>query len=168
MGDPAPTPAIEMTVYGEGAADDANVPFPYELSKSGAAAIWRLADAVGAARSSMIDGHGAATVDWEGPEKADFDAKVSSFVESCNSCEAALRHLADGIGAAWAAARGQQDRINTARWFQHEEQNQSILEDIGDFFSQDKAPDPPRNPSAATAPDFSPTREPVHPEFENR
>jgi hypothetical protein len=40
------------------------------------------------------------------------------------------RQIAEG----WAAARGQQDRINNARYVQTDIEDDSLLEDVGEFF----------------------------------
>jgi hypothetical protein len=77
--------------------------------------------------------------------------------------------LANLFATKWAEARGEQDRINFARYVQHEKDDDGWGENAVEFFSgEDDYGEPPGNPPVPSAPDYAETREPIHPEFENR
>ena len=106
---------------------------------------------------------------WKGPHRDVFDSKVTTYGSSAASVAAALEALAEGIAAAWAAARGQQNRINKARWVEHEKQNEGVRGwGIVEAFAGevDYGP-PPDNPSVPASPGFPETGDPVrlHPEW---
>jgi hypothetical protein len=150
----AQTPSVEMTVYGEGAANDANVVFPFDLALPAARDIWKMADAVAASSTDITDERDADTY-WKGPHRDTSDGKVTTYQASASSVEAALRALADGIAKAWAAARGQQNRINKARYVEHEVQDDGALENFGEFFvGEDDYGPPPDDPPTPTGPSF--------------
>jgi hypothetical protein len=161
-------PSVELTVYGEAAASDANVVFPFDLALPAARDLWALADSVRSSNSDLVTAQ--ATVDsWKGPHRDAFDTKVTTYGSSSSSVAAALEALAKGIAAAWAAARGQQNRINKARYVEHEKQNEGARGwGIVEFFAGevDYGP-PPGNPPVPSEPHFPETGDPVrmHPEF---
>jgi hypothetical protein len=164
----AATPGVELTVYGEAAASDANVVFPFDLALPAARDVWALAQSV---RTSKADLNTAqATVEsWIGPHRDVFDTKVTTYGSSAASVANALEALAEGIAKAWAAARGQQNRINKARWVEHEKQNEGargwgIVEA---FAGEVDYGEPPGNPPVPGSPDFPETGDPVrlHPEW---
>lgn len=164
----AAAPSVELTVYGEAAASDANVTFPFDLALPAARDLWKLAESV---RDSKADLAAAqATVEsWKGPHRDVFDSKVTTYGSSAESVAAALEALAEGIAAAWAAARGQQNRINKARYVEHEKQNEGVRGwGIVEAFAGevDYGP-PPDNPSVPSSPGFPETGDPVrlHPEW---
>ena len=76
--------------------------------------------------------------------------------------------MANLFATKWAEARGEQDRINFARWVQAEKDNDGWLENTVDFFYEEDHGEPPGNPPVPSAPGYWPTRDPIHPEFENR
>ena len=77
--------------------------------------------------------------------------------------------MANTFAAEWADARGEQDRINHARYVQHEKDNDSWAEDGVEWVvGEDDYGEPPANPSVPQPPDYEPTREPIHPEFESQ
>ena len=162
----AQTPSVTPTVYGEGAASDANVVFPFDLALPAARDIWDMADAV-AASSSDITSERDADNFWKGPHRDTSDGKVTTYQGSASSVEAALRALATGIANAWAAARGQQNRINKARYVEHEVQDDSGLENFGEFFvGEDDYGPPPDNPHTPEPPSFAePANARMYPEF---
>lgn len=65
----------------------------------------------------------------------------------------------------WAEARGEQDRINFARYVQHEEDSESGLEDFWEdnVAGDDNYGDPPSNPEAPVGPEYDETRQPSTP-----
>ena len=164
----AATPSVELTVYGEAAASDANVRFPFDLALPAARDLWTLAESVRTSKTDLTDAQ--ATVEsWKGPHRDVFDTKVTTYGSSAESVASALEALAEGIAAAWAAARGQQNRINRARYVEHEKQNEGahgwgIVEAFAG--EVDYGP-PPDNPSVPPSPGFAETGDPVrlHPEW---
>ena len=151
----AQQPSVTPTVYGEGAANDANVVFPFDLALPAARDIWAMADAVAASSTDITSERDADTF-WKGPHRDTSDGKVATYNASASSVEAALRALANGIAAAWAAARGQQNRINKARYVEHEVQDDGALENFGEFFAgEDDYGPPPDNPPTPQPPAFA-------------
>jgi hypothetical protein len=164
----AAAPNVELTVYGEAAPTDADIVFPFELALPAARDIWKLAESVRTSKADLNTAHGT-VASWKGPHRDVFDTKVTTYGSSAESVAAALEALADGIAAAWAAARGQQNRINTARWVEHEKANEGARGwGVVEFFAGevDYGP-PPENPPTPSAPDFGETGDPVrmHPDF---
>jgi hypothetical protein len=158
-------PSVEPTVYGVGSANDKNVDFPLDQALSAARACWNLASAVDASKSKLHAGVGQVPA-WTGPHRDVFDVKVATYDASAQNVSNALRSLAEGIAAAWAAARGQQDRINFARYCEDEASSDGIGENVVEFFGgeTDYGP-PPENPSTPGAPGFGETREPMYSQF---
>jgi hypothetical protein len=161
-------PSVELTVYGEAAASDANVVFPFDLALPAARDLWELAQAVRSSNTALVTAQGT-VASWKGPHRDAFDSKVTSYGSSASSVASALEALAKGIAAAWAAARGQQNRINRARYVEHEKQNEGARGwGIVEFFAGevDYGP-PPDNPPVPGEPNFPATGDPVrmHPEF---
>ena len=104
---------------------------------------------------------------WKGPHRDAFDSKVTTYGSSSSSVASALEALASGIAAAWAAARGQQNRINKARYVEHEKQNEGARGwGVVEFFAGevDYGP-PPDNPSVRASPGFRATGERLYPEY---
>lgn len=155
--------------YGnEAFASDANVVFPMDLALPACRDLWSMADAIVEARGQLNTSVGAAVRDWLGPERDTFDTKVDHHrTESSNTADS-LRLLARDIAHAWAGARGQQDRINFARYVEHEIADDGGLENFAEHFTgEDDYGPPPENPADPAAPGFAATREPIHPEFEH-
>jgi hypothetical protein len=129
-----PNASVTTPVYGSNYADSNDVIRPYvELfpaSTAGpaAAGLIDLKAAVAGARSAVETARAAAVVDWLGPHRDTFDAKVSRFLTSAQNMETALDTLAHGLAEAWAAAVGQQRRICGARGFAHEQDQENAIE----------------------------------------
>lgn len=154
--------------YGTESANSANVVFPFDKAAPAARDLWAMADALVAERNAMTTASTNVVVDWIGPEKDTFDAKVTSYKTSSLDVITQLRHLAQEIARAWAAARGQQDRINHARYVQHEIDDDGLLENGWEFFAgEDDYGDPPSDPPVPSSPSFAATRDPIKPEFEH-
>jgi hypothetical protein len=159
-------PSVELTVYGEAAASDANVVFPFDLALPAARDLWALAQSVRSSNSDLVTAQGT-VASWKGPHRDAFDSKVTTYGSSSSSVASALEALATGIAAAWAAARGQQNRINKARWVEHEKQNEGARGwGVVEFFAGevDYGP-PPDNPAVPGAPGFGATGERMYPEY---
>jgi hypothetical protein len=159
-------PSVELTVYGEAAASDANVVFPFDLALPAARDLWALAQSVRSSNSDLVTAQGT-VASWKGPHRDAFDSKVTTYGSSSSSVASALEALASGIAAAWAAARGQQNRINKARWVEHEKQNEGARGwGVVEFFAGevDYGP-PPDNPAVPGAPGFGATGERMYPEY---
>jgi hypothetical protein len=159
-------PSVELTVYGEAAASDANVVFPFDLALPAASDLWELAQSVRSSNTDLVTAQGT-VASWKGPHRDAFDSKVTTYGSSSSSVASALEALASGIAAAWAAARGQQNRINKARWVEHEKQNEGARGwGVVEFFAGEKdyGP-PPDNPAVPSAPGFRATGERMYPEY---
>jgi hypothetical protein len=158
-------PGTVSAVYnGEASPSDADIPFPFGLAAPAAAGLWNLAKDVEAAKQALLTAQETASVDWTGPHWRTFNDKCSAFVTSANNVKAALEDLATGLAAAWAAARGQQDRICQARAFAHRESQESGLNKFGDSLFGDEEANEPDNPGTPGPDGFGPTRDPMHDE----
>ena len=116
--------------------------------------IWKLADAVAASSTDIKDERDKDTF-WKGPHRDTSDGKVTTYGNSAGSVEDALRALARGIAKSWATARGQQNRINKARYVQHEEENESAVNKFFDNFNEDDYGPPPDDPATPQPPGFA-------------
>jgi hypothetical protein len=152
--------------YGTAGANSANVPFPFETGLQAARDLWQLADEVISTKGKLATKETAALVDWAGPKRHRFTAMRDEDGTAASTAATGLRELARSFATAWSQARGQQDRINFARYVQHETDSDSTLENVGEFFTgEDDYGDPPENPPVPSAPGFHATRQPIHPEF---
>jgi hypothetical protein len=161
-------PSVELTVYGEAAPNDADIVFPFDLALPAARDLWKLAQEVRTSKTDLTAAQ-ATVSSWKGPHRDVFDEKVTTYGLSAGSVANALEALANGIAKAWAYARGQQNRINTSRWVEHEKANEGVRGwGIVEAFAGevDYGP-PPDNPPIPGSPDFPETGDPVrmHPEF---
>lgn len=160
--------SVELTVYGEAAANDTNVAFPLSSALGAARAAYRLADAVSESRTTMntLNSTHLGDTDFKGPHADVTDDKISAYRTSAVNMASALRTLASQIAQGWAAARGQQDRINFARYCEDESANDGWAENAWESFAgEDDYGPPPENPDVPSAPHFSATREPMYSQF---
>lgn len=159
---------FKPTVYGEAAASDVDVAFPLDSALAAARAAWRLADAVSESRSTMntLDSTHLTDADFKGPHRDVSDGKVSAYRTSSLNMAGGLRTFAGQIAQGWAAARGQQDRINFARYVEHEIQDDAWYEDAAEWVvGEDDYGAPPENPDVPTAPNYAATRDPMYTEY---
>ena len=160
--------SVELTVYGEAGANDVDVAFPISSALGAAAAAYRLADAVAASRTSTntLDSTHLTDNDFKGPHADVSDGKVEAYRTSAGNMASGLRTFATQIAQGWAAARGQQDRINFARYCEDESSNDGWGENAVEFVAgEDDYGPPPENPAVPSAPSFGATREPQYPSF---
>lgn len=160
--------SVELTVYGEAAANDANVAFPIDSALAAARAAYRLADAVSSSRTTMntLNTTHLSDADFKGPHADVSDSKVEAYRTSATNMASGLRTFAEQIAQGWAAARGQQDRINFARYCEDESSNDGWGENAWESVAgEDDYGPPPENPGVPSAPNFSATRDAQYPEF---
>lgn len=160
--------SVQLTVYGEAAANDVDVAFPLSSALGAARAAYRLADAVAASRSTMntLDSQHLSDADFKGPHADVSDSKVEAYRTSATNMASGLRTFAEQIAQGWAAARGQQDRINFARYCENESSNDGWAENAWESVAgEDDYGAPPENPPVPSAPNFAATRDPKYPEF---
>jgi uncharacterized protein YukE len=174
---------------------DATAPdlrFNFEGALDAARDMHQLADEVaGAARE--LDGTHAATArrGWEGPLLYQFNLRISQIATDAADVATMLRQLADLLAQQWAQARGQQDRINFARYVDaqvrrdaEDQMNRDKFYQVGMFvpgapvvagaayiwdhylrerlLGRDDYGAPPENPPAPSGPGFSATRDPQY------
>jgi uncharacterized protein YukE len=153
-----------MGGYGASAS---NVVFEYEQALLAARQLYALADALSTKHETRV-GEAALVVDgWEGGHRDTFDSKMATEHGDMEAIRQALRDLAAKFASEWAAARGEQDRINQARWVQQQKDDDSWAEDGVEWITgEDDYGPPPEDPEPPPPPDFMPTRDPIHPEFE--
>lgn len=152
--------------YGTAGASDANVPFPFDTGLQAARDLWTLADEVETARGNLTSMESEAVVEFTGPKRTQFGGMRDEDGGAAVTTAAALREMAGSFATAWSQARGQQDRINHARYVEAETSDDSTLENLGEFFvgENDYGP-PPENPAVPSGPGFRATREPIKPNY---
>jgi hypothetical protein len=155
--------------YDNNRASEADVVFAYDLALAAARDLWVLADQV---RSHMAGWSGpiqTAQAEWTGPKRDQFDGHVTVLRTDTASVAAGLEETARALARNWAAARGEQDRINKARYVDAELDDDNILEDMWEWFAgeNDFGP-PPENPPVPGPPAFAVTRAPLYPDYERR
>lgn len=151
--------------YGTAGASSANVDFPFDVALQAARDLWTLAGEVETARGQLDRKETVALADFTGPKKNRFVAMRNEDGRAATTSAAALRQLAESFATAWSQARGQQDRINHARYVQAETEDDGFLENAGEFFTgEDDYGPPPENPPVPSPPNFAATRAPIHPE----
>lgn len=148
-------------------ASSSNVNFDFDGALEAARDLCTLAGVVRAKHTSRADEAALAVDGWEGGKRTDFDTKMTDEGTSVDTVAGALVSLANLFASEWASARGEQDRINFARYVQDERDSDGGWEDAGEFFvGENDLGEPPGNPAAPESPDYLPTREPMYPEFE--
>lgn len=158
-----------MAAYGTASANSQNVDFAFDLALEAARDLWALALDVRSLQDQRATAASGARPDWSGPKRDDFDTKMGREGTDATTVADGLIALAATFAEAWAEARGQQDRINFARYVQHEIEDDNWAEDTVEYFGgEDDYGPPPTNPAAPEGPDFAVTREPIHPEYEQR
>lgn len=152
-----------MTVYGGAAASGANLHFAFDAALEAARELWRLADDFEEGSSRLSTAHADAVADFLGPKRAQFDTRTQDDRNRLSTLGCNLRGLAGQIASDWAAARGEQDRINFSRYVQAQKANENLLDDVVAFFAGDKDYGaPPSNPPVPTGPGFVATRAPQY------
>lgn len=151
--------------YGTAGANSANVPFPFDTALQAARDLWTLAEDVESSARRLRPKEAHALVEFTGPKSSRFRAMRDEDDGAATTSAGGLRELAQAFATAWSQARGQQDRINHARYVQSETEDDGTLENIGEFFvGEDDYGPPPENPSVPQPPGFHATRDPIYPE----
>lgn len=148
--------------------NSANVNFAFDLALETARDLHELASAVSTAQWNWGLQAAGATAAWEGGHRDTFDANLKTADADAGEIVEALISLAGLFASKWAEARGEQDRINWARWVQAQKDDDWWGEDVVDFFYEEDHGEPPPNPDTPAGPDYLPTRDPIHPEYEGR
>jgi hypothetical protein len=148
-------------------ASSTNVAFAFELALDAARDLHSLAGEVRSSQDDRTAASRRAVVDWRGPHRDHFDSLLSTEGADAATVADGLVTLANLFASTWAQARGEQDRINFARYVEHDKSQDSWLEDTGEFFAgETDYGSPPGDPPVPAAPDYAATRAPIHPEFE--
>jgi hypothetical protein len=157
-------------------ASTPNVPFAFDLALRAAADLYGLSDRIDTKQEAWTGEADVALRDWLGPHADHFRSNKSANGTDAATIVDALRTTADLFALKWAEARGNQDRINWARWVEaqiqaHEEDSwwgESAWDSVHDFFYRENPGGGvvPGNPPVPTADDgYAPTREPMYPEY---
>lgn len=156
-----------MSLYGVADAAAPNLNYPFDEALAAAKALYDLSGQLRSSTTRRATHETHAKVDWRGPSRRDFVSLVSADNANSSQAEGTVGDLADQIAIQWAQARGQQDRINHARWAMHERENESGFQSTGFgrwlLGEKDYGP-PPENPPTPTGPHYRSTRDPIHPE----
>jgi hypothetical protein len=157
-------------------ASSPDVPFAFDLALQAASDLYGLSDLIDSKQDAWTTEAGLALKDWEGPHAEHFRANKDANGTDAATIVGALRTTAGLFALKWVEARGNQDRINWARWVEaqiqaHEEDSwwgEAAWDATHDFFFKTNYGEggPPQNPPTPTADaGFTPTREPMYPEF---
>jgi hypothetical protein len=145
-----------------------NVDFAFDEALQAARDLYELSGVVDAKQDARATAAVSGVEGWEGDHRTAFDTRLTTEGTDAGTIRGALISLADLFASEWAAARGEQDRINHARYVKHEKDNDSWAEDGVEWVAgEDDYGAPPGDPPVPESPDYAPTRDPVHPEFEN-
>src|SRR5262245_34871936 len=148
-------------------ASGSNVNFAFDLALRAAADLYELAGVVHTKHSARAGEATLAVDGWEGGHRDTFDGKLSTEHSDSEAIRTALVTLADKFASEWAAARGEQDRINQARWVQQQKDDDGWCEDGVELVTgEDDYGPPPEDPPVPQPPEYAVTRDPIHPEFE--
>jgi hypothetical protein len=123
--------------------------------------------------SLMVDSVGAAWAaegrkaleGWEGGHSDHFETSQSLAGTNAGACKAGLQSTARMFGTKWAECRGEQDRINFARWVNAQKEDDWWGEDLVDYVYEEDHGAPPDNPPQPEPPLYLATRPPQHPEY---
>jgi hypothetical protein len=148
-------------------ASSTNVNFAYSTALQTAYDLHVLArrlDEIQIVRAAQV----ALAVDgWVGGHRDAFDSKMSTEGTDVATIRGALVTLAGKFASEWAAAWGEQDRINFARYVEEQKEEDSWVEDGAELVvGEDDYGAPPADPPVPQAPGYAPTREPKHRDHE--
>jgi hypothetical protein len=150
-------------------ASSSNVNFAFDLALQAARDLHELSGVFTSKQQARSTEADKATDEWVGGHRDTFNSKMSTEGTDADTISGGLVRLANLFATKWAEARGEQDRINFARYVQHEKDDDGWGENTVEFFAgEDDYGEPPANPPTPEAPGYAATREPIHPEFENR
>ncbi len=153
-----------MAVYGLN-ANLPDVKYPLNEALPAARELWTLAGKLRTHQTARGTKAEHARTDWCGPHHDTFEHHHSDEVTDTESSAQGLEKLANAIALSWAQARGEQNRRNLARFAEDEKKNQSMWEDVGEYFGGEDEYDPPGNPDTPSGPEFEATVGVLHPEF---
>jgi hypothetical protein len=109
---------------------------------------------------STLAQHAAA--EWRGVFAGQFSGRMRTCIGDAHRLAAALRQAANQLDELSRLAREEQDRREKARQWQRDQQDESVLEQIGDFFFGEDdlppIPDPVTPPIFTTAAPIATTR----------
>lgn len=149
-------------------ASSANVNFAYTEALQAARDLYSLSGIVKDKQDARATEATKAVDSWVGGHRTTFDGKMATEGTDADTVSSALVTLANRFARSWSEARGEQDRINHARYVQHEKDEDSWGENAGEWIvGEDDYGAPPQNPPVPQPPDYDVTRDPIHPEFEH-
>lgn len=148
-----------MTVYGQANADSPNLRFAFGAALQAARELWALGEELESASATLRSAHAETVRDFLGPMRAQFDDHVDTNRSQLSTLRHSLRGLADQLAADWAAARGEQDRINFARYVRAQKDAEGIVDRVKQWFGPDNDyGSPPGNPPVPTGPGYVETQ----------
>jgi hypothetical protein len=149
-------------------ASSTNVKFDYATALQAACDLYVLSRVVADKHRSRADEAALAVDGWVGGHRDTFDTKLSTEGTDVETIRGALVTLAGKFASEWAAAWGEQDRINFARYVEAEKKKDNWVEDGAELVvGEDDYGAPPDDPPAPQPPDYAPTRAPKHLEHEH-
>jgi hypothetical protein len=152
--------------YGNERASDQNIPFAFDTALAAARDCWALAGEV-RHHDQALGTDAGRLASWTGPKKLQLDEKVGGLHRDAETIAGGLEALAHDFAVMWAQARGQQDRINRARWVEREMDDDNPLENAWEWFAgEDDYGPAPDDPPVPVPPWFEATRAPMFTEYE--
>ncbi|HEX8804685.1 MAG TPA: hypothetical protein VF743_10835 [Acidimicrobiales bacterium] len=147
-------------------AESRNINFAYSEALNAAKDLYALAGVVREKHRARATEAGKAVDRWEGGHRSTFDAKLRTEGTDVDTIATALVSLAHLFATRWSEARGEQDRINFARYVQHEKDDDGWAENSWEWVAgEDDYGEPPGNPPVPEPPLYHATRGPMHSEF---
>jgi hypothetical protein len=149
-------------------ASSTNVNFAYSTALQAACDLHVLARIIYEKHTARADEAALAVDGWVGGHRDTFDTKMSTEGTDVETIRGALVTLAGKFASEWAAAWGEQDRINFARYVEKQKEDDSWVEDGAELVvGEDDYGEPPADPPVPQAPGYEPTRAPMHQDHEN-
>ncbi|HET6950776.1 MAG TPA: hypothetical protein VFI47_10395 [Acidimicrobiales bacterium] len=155
-------------------ASSHDVTFEFDLALQTARQLYELSTEVEGKQSSWATEAAKAQDGWVGGHRDTFDANLTTAGLDASEVKGALRSLANLFATRWAEARGEQNRINWARWVQAEKDDDNWAEDGVEWIAgEDDYGEPPGNPAPPQPPGYAETHLPglpvvIKPEFADR
>lgn len=149
-------------------ANTRNVDFAFDTALRAARDLHALANVVDGKQDARATEGTLAQDGWEGGHVETFRTRMSAEGRDAGTVKGALVTLAKRFASEWAAARGEQDRINFARYVQEQKEGDSWVEDGAELIvGEDDYGEPPADPPIPTYEHgYQPTREPMYDEYE--
>jgi hypothetical protein len=144
-----------------------NIRFPYAAALEAAQDMWALGKYVREKYGDREPLAEHAREEWHGPHRDTFNGHMADEKADAGVIASGLEQLAKDLAQQWRKARGEQDRINWARFVEAKLDDDGTLENAWEWFAGENEDykDVPKDPDPPQPPHFEPTAKPAYPEF---